>query len=129
MIRVAGNVVETDVTASIEYAVVHLHTQLVVVMGHSHCGAVTASVDFLSNPDDQPAEVVSLLNRIEPAIMGISSELPRQERIDVAVKQNVKLAVRRLSRVPELRHKIDSGSIKIVGAIYDMHTGSVDYLK
>lgn len=127
VVRVAGNVVDTDVTASVEYAIDHLDTQLIVVMGHSHCGAVTATLDHLTNIDDEPAEVVSLLYRIEPAILGIDPALPRDQRIDCAVKKNVELAVRRLSRVPDLRRSIDAGKIKIVGAVYDMHSGKIDF--
>ena len=128
VIRVAGNVVDTDVTASVEYAVDHLATQLVVVMGHSNCGAVTATLDHLESADGEPAEVVSLLNRIEPATLGIAHELPRPERIELAVRSNVELAVRRLSRVPDLHRSIEAGKLKIVGAVYDMHTGRVDLL-
>lgn len=128
VVRVAGNVVDTDVTASVEYAIDHLNTQLIVVMGHSHCGAVTATLDHLANADGEPAEVVSLLYRIEPAIIGIPNDLSRNKRIDRAVQRNVELAVRRLSRVPDLRRSINAGKITIVGAVYDMHTGKVDIL-
>ena len=128
VVRVAGNVVDTDVTASVEYAIDHLDTQLIVVMGHSNCGAVTATLDHLSSPDGEPAEVVSLLYRIEPAIIGVPSDLPRTQRISSAVQRNVELAVRRLSRVPDLRRSINAGKIKIVGAVYDMHTGKIKVL-
>ena len=120
---------DVDVTASIEYAIDHLDTRLVLVMGHSNCGAVTATLDHLVNADGEPAEVVSLLYQIEPAIVGIPSGLPRQEQIDQAVIRNVKTAVRRLSRVPDLRRNLNAGRIKIVGALYDMHTGKVEILK
>jgi carbonic anhydrase len=129
VIRVAGNVVDTDVIASVEYAVDHLDTQLILVMGHSNCGAVSATVDHLANPDGEPAEVVSLLYQIEPAVVGLSGTMPRQQRIHQAVKRNVELAVRRLSRVPDLRRSINAGRIKIVGAVYDMHTGKVVVLE
>ena len=125
VIRVAGNVVDTDVTASIEYAIDHLDTKLIVVMGHSSCGAVTATVDHLSNPDGEPAEVVDLLYRIEPAIVGIDPKQPREKQIKQAVQQNVEQSVRRLSRVPDLRKNLKRGSVKIIGAVYDMHTGKV----
>jgi carbonic anhydrase len=126
VIRVAGNVVDTDVTASIEYAIDHLNTKLIVVMGHTSCGAVTATVDHLSNPDGEPAEVVDLLYRIEPAIVGIDTNQSRKKQIQQAVHQNVEQSVRRLSRVPDLRKSLKGGSVKIVGAIYDMHTGKVN---
>lgn len=128
VIRVAGNVVDTDVTASVEYAIDHLKTQLVVVLGHSGCGAVTATLQHLIDPDGEPAEVVELLYRIEPALVGIPADMPHRERIAKGVALNVERAVRRLSRVPDLRRSIKAGKLKIVGAVYDMHTGKVAYL-
>lgn len=128
VIRVAGNVVDTDVTASVEYATEHLGTQLIVVMGHTNCGAVSATVDHLTDAEGEAAEVVSLLFSIEPATFGLPEELSRKERIELAIQRNVQLAVRRLSRVPALHHRITSGEVKIVGAIYDMHTGKVQFL-
>ena len=129
VIRVAGNVVDIDVAASVEYAADHLGTRLIVVMGHSHCGAVTATIDHLSDTGGEPAEVVSLLYRIEPPIMGLPRELTREERIGLAVKRNMKLAVRRLSRVPALHRSTRAGRVKIVGAIYDVRTGKVEILE
>lgn len=128
VVRVAGNVVDTDVTASVEYAIDHLDTHLIVVMGHTHCGAVTATLDHLNDPEGEPAEVVELLYRIEPATMSIDKTLPREEQIELAVRHNVEAAVRRLSRVPDLRRSLSEGKAKIVGAMYDMHTGEVRFL-
>ncbi len=128
-VRVAGNVVDTDVIASIEYAIDHLDTSLIVVMGHTNCGAVTATLDHLTNAEGEPAEVVSLLYQIEPAVIGISDQLPRDKRVNLAVRRNVELAVRRLSRVPDLRRSVMAGKIKIAGAVYDMHTGKVEFLE
>ncbi|KAA1262118.1 Carbonic anhydrase 2 [Rubripirellula obstinata] len=128
VVRVAGNVVDTNVTASVEYAIDHLNTQLILIMGHTHCGAVTATYDYLADVEGEPAEVVSLLYRIEPAFTGLPDDLPRQQQIDLAISRNVRLSVRRLSRVPDLRRRINSGKIKIVGAVYDMHTGKLQIL-
>ena len=129
VVRVAGNVVDTDVTGSIEYAIDHLDTRLIVVLGHTGCGAVQATLDHFTSPEGEPAEVVSLLYRIEPALAGMPENLPHDQQINHAVGRNVELAVRRLSRVPDLRHRISEGKIKIVGAVYDMHTGKVKMLK
>lgn len=126
VIRVAGNVVDTDVIASVEYAIDHLGTKLILVMGHSHCGAVSATLDHLSDVDSEPAEVVSLLTRIEPAFASIPDEMSREQKIKLAVKHNVHLSTRRLSRVPDLRQKIESSNVRIVGAVYDMHTGKLE---
>ncbi|HID22608.1 MAG TPA: carbonic anhydrase [Planctomycetaceae bacterium] len=129
VVRVAGNVVDTDVTASIEYAVDHLGTRLILVLGHSHCGAVTAALDLLGDPDGEPAEIVSLLYRMEPAVMGLPKQLTREQRIEQAVSRNVQRSVQRLSRVPDLRRKMKAGTIRIVGAVFDMHTGQVELVK
>ncbi|MEM6981080.1 MAG: carbonic anhydrase [Planctomycetota bacterium] len=128
VIRVAGNVVDTDVIASVEYAIDHLETPLLVVMGHTHCGAVSATVDLLSDTKGEAAEVVSLLYRIEPAVMQLDPALPREAKIEAAIRKNVELAVRRLSRVPDLRRQVLADSIKITGAVYDMHTGQVQFI-
>lgn len=129
IVRVAGNVAETDVVASIEYAVDHLQTQLVVVMGHTNCGAVSAAVDHLNSADGEAAEVVSLLYDIEPAVADVPKGLSREETIAKVVRKNVELSVRRLTRVPDIRRNIKAGTIKIVGAVYDMHSGKVEFLE
>jgi carbonic anhydrase len=129
VLRVAGNVVDTDVAASAEYAVDHLATQLIVVVGHSSCGAVTATLDHLDTPDGEPAEIIALLNQIEPAVIGLPEGLSRERKIEEAVRRNVQLAVRRLSRVPDLRRSVLDGKLQIVGAVYDMHTGKVELLE
>jgi carbonic anhydrase len=128
VIRVAGNIVDVDVTASIEYAVDHLASKLVVVLGHSNCGAVTATLDHLTDSAGEPDEIVSLLYRIEPALVGLSENLPREELISQAVRKNVQFAVQRLSQVPDLRKNMRRNNLKIVGAVYNMHTGRVELL-
>ncbi len=128
VIRVAGNIVDVDVTASIEYAVDHLASKLVVVLGHSNCGAVTATLDHLTDSASEPDEIVSLLYRIEPALAGLPQDLPREELISQAVRKNVQFAVQRLSQVPDLRKNIKRNNLKIVGTVYNMHTGRVELL-
>lgn len=129
VVRVAGNVIDTTVTASVEYAIDHLDTSLIVVLGHTGCGAVTATLDHLTSAEGEPAEVVSLLYRIEPAFSQTTAELPREQRIDQAIAQNVRRSVRRLSRVPDLQRALRNERVEIVGAVYDMHTGRVELLE
>ncbi len=128
VIRVAGNIIDVDVTASIEYAVDHLDSMLVVVLGHTHCGAVTATLDHLAEADGEPKEIVSLLHRIEPAIAGVPQGLAREDRINLAVEANVRYAVERLSAVPDMKKNVRRRNVRIVGAVYDMHTGIVNML-
>jgi carbonic anhydrase len=129
VVRVAGNIVDVDVTASVEYAVDHLDTRLVVVMGHTQCGAVKAALDHLTDSMAEPDEVVSLLYRIEPALKDLPRELDPQHKADLAVKHNVELAVQRLSQVPDLMKSLKSGKLTIVGGVYDMHSGKVEFLE
>ncbi|MEO0454035.1 MAG: carbonic anhydrase [Verrucomicrobiota bacterium] len=128
VVRVAGNVVGVDVTASVEYAVDHCGSPLVVVMGHSKCGAITATLDHFHDPGTEPAEVVELMNRLEPAVMNLPEEETRDAKIERAVRRNVELSVRRLARVPDLAKGQREGRVKVVGAIYDLHTGKVEFL-
>jgi carbonic anhydrase len=128
VIRVAGNVLDEDGIGSIEYAADHLDVRLVVVLGHSKCGAVSAALDHLADPAEEPSEIVSLLYRIEPALTGVPKDAGRDDQVAQAVKQNVEAMVRRLSRVPDLRKALKAGRLRIVGAIYDIHTGKVRFL-
>jgi len=128
VVRVAGNIVDTDVRGSIEYAVDHLGTQLVVVLGHSRCGAVTAALEHATDSPSEPEEIVSLLYRIEPAIRGLSETMDPEARMHEAVKRNVQLAVKRLSETPDLMRAVKAGKLKIVGGLYDLHTCKVEFL-
>ena len=128
VIRVAGNVVDTDVKASVEYAVHHLHTPLVMILGHTGCGAVTATVDHYADPHEQPKEVISLLSRIKPALNERPKDAPRADFIRKSVRDNVRHAVLKMSSVGDLRQCIANGEVRVVGAIYDMHTGKVEVL-
>lgn len=127
VIRIAGNVINTDVLASVEYAIEHLGTQLIVVLGHTGCGAVKATVSHLNDPDGEPSEIVSLLYQIEPAVIGIENADP-DKIIPLVVKRNVELGVRRLSRAPDVRSKLLNDEISIQGAIYDINSGQVKLL-
>ncbi len=128
VIRVAGNIVDTDVIGSIEYGTHHLHVPLIVVLGHTNCGAVTAAVNHLSESDGEPDEIVSLLYRIEPAVVGLDEQLNRKSLVRAAVEKNVRLSVRRLSHVPVLMKGLKKNKLRIVGGIYDMHSGKVRFL-
>ena len=128
VVRVAGNIVDVDVAASLEYAVDHLDTKLVVVLGHSNCGAVTATLDHLAESATEPDEIVSLLYRIEPALDGLPQDLPRQNLISLAVEKNVRFAVKRLTQIPDLRKSTRTRQVRVVGAVYDMHTGKTKWL-
>ncbi|NND98646.1 MAG: carbonic anhydrase [Pirellulaceae bacterium] len=126
VIRVAGNIVDSDVIASVEYAVDHLDTPLVVVLGHTHCGAVTAAYDMHQHPRETD-EIKSLLYRIKPSFYGVDKSADRETQINQGVHRNVERSVRRLKQVPDLmKSLIEEHDLRIVGAVYDLHTGKVD---
>jgi carbonic anhydrase len=130
VIRVAGNIVDQDVKGSIEYAVDHLDTHLVVVLGHENCGAVTAAMAKLN--DDEPQELTSLVRQIHDTIYEHHDGEPdvdSKTSIETAVRKNVMCGVRQLKDCPDLSKCVDAHNVKVVGAIYDLDTGRVDWLE
>ena len=122
-VRVAGNVAGDDEIASIEYAAEHLHTPLVVVMGHSHCGAVSAAVEGGTLPGKLPV----LMAAIRPAVDQSASE--PGDRIANAVRDNVVHVVEQLrASKPVLSELVAEGKLRIVGAVYSLETGKVEWL-
>ncbi len=131
VIRVAGNVIDDDVAASIEYAVDHLDTKLVIIMGHDNCGAVNAAYHaFIARDlkEREPHEIESLLMRLEPAVSKVDRTKSVDEQMAAAVEANVRLAVESLLRLPAVREAQDKGKVRIVGAIYSVRTGGVTLL-
>src|SRR5512134_2247298 len=123
VIRVAGNIVDNAVTGSIEYAVEHLGTPLVVVMGHEKCGAVQATL----GGGEPGTHIQSLVEAISPAV--IEAKKKSGEPLANAVRANVQLAVKQLRQSgPILADRVLGQKIKIVGAVYDLDSGSVRLL-
>jgi len=122
-IRVAGNIAGDAEIASIEYAAEHLHTPLVVVMGHQSCGAVAAAVEG----GEAPGHLPSLIAAIRPAVdkaRGQPGDLSAN-----AVRINVEMVVAQLrSSTPVLAELVGSGKLKIVGAVYSLENGKVTWL-
>ena len=101
VIRVAGNVVAPDVIGSLAYALEHLKTPLVVVLGHQNCGAVTAAVEALSDPAFRDISPIrGLVNLIEPGLKNVDLRLPLPKRVAAAVEANVRWSVRQLAEHP-----------------------------
>jgi carbonic anhydrase len=124
VVRVAGNLVADVVLGSIEYAVEHLHTPLVVVMGHDSCGAVSAAVKG-GVPDEH---IGSLIKALQPAV-----DVARAHGGDVishAIDANVRIAATQLkSSEPILAKRVSDNQLKIVGARYHLESGAVDRLE
>lgn len=128
VVRDAGNVVDPVVTASIEYAVRHLKTNVVVVMGHTHCGAVGAAV-AAGHAEGSIGEIV---REIEPSVMKVKRAKPSltgEPRIDATAEANVRHSIKGLlSRSAALRAAVKKGSLRVAGAMYNVSTGRVEWL-
>lgn len=125
VVRVAGNVVDPDVTGSIEYAVDHLHTHIVMVLGHEGCGAVTAAI---GHHEREPTELRHLLDRIAPVKKSIPAGLEHDDQVAWAVEMNVRQQVDALSRVPDIAAAIRRGETQVIGGVYELDTGRVRLL-
>lgn len=125
IIRTAGQVSAAASYGSMEFATLKLGTKLIVVLGHTECGAVAAAVQ---RPENVPGHIVTLINEIKPA--AAKSALLPGNPVDNAVRQNVIEQVNNLRDLEPILHKkyID-GEILIVGAVYDIHTGKVEFLE
>lgn len=128
VVRVAGNVVDADTAGSIEYAIEHLGSPLVLVMGHARCGAVTAALELAYRELDESEEILTLLRHIVPAVRHVDAGLPVAERVQAGVEANVLNVVRELSRIPAMRRDIAAGRAQVAGSMYDLHTGRVRLL-
>lgn len=124
IIRTAGQVSAAASYGSMEFAVSKLNTKLLVVLGHTECGAVAAAVE---RPEDVPGHIVTLINDIKPAVA--KSSVYQGNPVDNAVRQNVIEQVKALRDLdPILHKKYSKGEILIVGAVYDIHTGKVSFI-
>lgn len=137
VIRVAGNVVAPSQIGSVEFAAEKFQTQLVVVLGHSNCGAVTACVEALINPEQYYSpNLQSIVDRIRPSVYNLhelatakGQDADADELIDRAIRANVRMAVSQLKHGSRILEDLtQSGRLLIVGAEYDLKTGKVRFL-
>ena len=113
VIRNAGNIVDEEVLGSIEYAVEHLETPLVVVMGHAACGAVTATCQG----SDLPGHIHDLAKRIKPSI-----------NTNCCIDDNAKQHAKRMTQLIEEDEIVHHVGAKVVAAFYDLQSGKVEWL-
>lgn len=133
VVRVAGNVVNTDEAGSIEYGLAHVKTPLLVVLGHTQCGAVTAVTEAVQghgHPLERniPPLVATIQTAVERA-MAQNPEIKDKAIVPRATEENVWVAIENLFMVsPATRQIVASGKAQVVGAIYDVATGQVEWL-
>lgn len=118
-IRLAGNVVDDDALGSIEYAVEHLNTPLIVVMGHQNCGAVTATYNEVVKGEKVSGNMESFVKKITPSVN-------KNGTIDDAIHTNIDMVVKEISEDKGIKTLIDQGKVKVVGAYYDLN-GNVTF--
>jgi carbonic anhydrase len=122
VVRVAGNTYDKLALSSIEYAVDHLGSRLIIVMGHDQCGAVTAAAGEYPNPQAGP-----MLENIYPAVRDAKAK--GGDVVSDAISENAVLIAQKLAKEPHLAAKISSGELKIMPARYKLASGEVKILQ
>jgi carbonic anhydrase len=133
VIRVAGNVCDTDEIGSIEYGLAHVNTPVLVVLGHTQCGAVTAVTHAVRGKGHKlERNIPPLVDNIIPAVeraIGQHKDVHGDEIIPFAIEENVWQGIEDLfMKSPAVRKLVQEGKAEVVGAIYDVATGKVDWL-
>ncbi|MBF0301195.1 MAG: carbonic anhydrase [Oligoflexia bacterium] len=131
VIRVAGNVVDPIILGSIEYAVEHLHVPLIMILGHSKCGAVTAACD---DGDGGDSNIASIINAIKPAVKNIKSKkgknIKKNNLVEWTIEENIKINAKKMLEDSKIiREFVEQEKVKIVLAQYDLYSGAVSIIK
>src|SRR4051812_6961095 len=132
VIRVAGNIVAASQVGSVEFAAARFGTRLVVVLGHSLCGAVSATLEELQQPtDNQSRNLRSIVDRIRPSVEALLATELRHDPdalVRHAVRANIRVSANQLRHGSEvLEQLIQKEGLLVVGAEYSLETGAVDF--
>jgi len=132
VIRVAGNIVAPSQVGSVEFAAERFGTRLVVVLGHSQCGAILATLDELKQPRaKQSRNLSSIVDRVRPSVEGLlNTDLARDtdSLVRLAVRANVSASANHLRHGSEILEKlIQNEGLRVVGAEYSLETGAVEF--
>jgi len=134
VIRVAGNIVAPSLVGSVEFAATRFNTRLVVVLGHTQCGAIYATLDELRQPaENQSPNLRSIVNRVRPSIEKLLSDdaedcSDTEVLVRKAVRANVRASVAQLQHGSEIIEQLVArGELRVVGAEYSLETGEVDF--
>lgn len=125
VVRVAGNFVNTDGLASLEYGVKFLGIPLIMVLGHTNCGAVDATIKVLKDNAELPGHLPELVNSIKPAVE-VAKKAGSDDLLDRAITENVRHNVAELNKAePIVSRLVGDGRVKVVGGVNDLATGKV----
>ncbi|MCR4339304.1 MAG: carbonic anhydrase [Gemmatimonadaceae bacterium] len=132
VIRVAGNIVAPSQVGSVEFAAARFGTRLVVVLGHSQCGAILATLEELQQPtENQSRNLQAIVDRVRPSVEGLLATdlaMDSDELVEKAVRVNIQTSVDHLRHgSPLLEQLIRDEGLVVVGAEYSLETGVVDF--
>ena len=128
VVRVAGNIVNDDGLASLEYAVRFLGVPLLFVLGHSNCGAVDAALLSVTGRKELPGHLPELVKAIEPAVIEAHGKHP-SDFLAASIEENVRLGMKRLNEESDIiGDAVGTGKVAIKGGVYDIATGKVKLL-
>ena len=126
VVRVAGNILEEEGLASLEYGAQFLNVPLIFVLGHSNCGAVDAAIKVVKDNATLPGHLPGLIDQIKPAVLAAQNTHPTN-LLDVAIAENVRETVQHVTAAkPLLADMITAGKVKVAGGVYDIATGRVN---
>lgn len=128
VVRLAGNFLDDDGFASLEYAVKFLGAPLVMVLGHTNCGAIDAAIKVVKERIELPGHLPELIKSIEPAVIAAHGRHP-SDLLAAATEENVRLNVKRLiDNAPIMTDALAAKKIAVAGGIYDIATGKVNLI-
>jgi carbonic anhydrase len=126
VIRLAGNFVDDNGLASAEYGAAVLGASLIVVLGHSECGAIKATIDVITKNAKLPGHLPKLVSYLKPPV---EQALKQGGSVDAAIRQNVATNVEKLKTAgPVIAPLVEEKKVEVVGALYDLRTGRVEFL-
>lgn len=125
--RIAGNFVNVDILGSLEYATKVSGSKLILVMGHSNCGAIKSAIDHV-----ELGNITAMLEKIQPAVNSVSGFDDRTSKnkkfVEAVAKKNVELAEENILKgSPIIKELVDNGKLEIAGCMYDLETGVVSF--
>jgi len=129
VIRVAGNIVSPEIFGTMQYAAVHLDTNLFVVLGHEECGAVKAALATQTRGHRERERIQALADMIAAGLPEPDPALAPEARLARAVEGNVRATMRRVLETPEGQARLREGKIQLVGAVVEIATGKVRFLE
>lgn len=126
--RVAGNFVTPEILASLEYATAVLNAPLIMVLGHTSCGAVNAAIKAVKQDEDFPGHIQTLTSALSPAVEAAVQQKPK-DLADAATRENIRINATRLRQAtPILSKRVRQGQLRVEGGLYDIRTGRVELI-